>query len=65
MQTLGIHSDSLSNIIQAEQNLAAQQEQLDKFNKKEQQAKIDRSAFRKIEHLLHPALLSKSSVCKH
>ena len=62
MQTLGIHSDSLSNIIQVEQDLAEKQEKLEKLNKRTLEK---RSMLKKFEKYLHPAFFGKSPVCKH
>lgn len=64
MQTIGLHSDSIVDIIQNEEQIAERLAKLEALKNKHQLEK-QRSVLRKIEKYLHPALLARSQVCKH
>jgi hypothetical protein len=64
MQTLGLHSDSINEIIQSNSQVAERAAKLEQINHKHQLEK-QRSILRKVEKYLHAAFLARSPVCKH
>ena len=64
MQTIGLHSDSINEIIQKKTLVDERAAKLDQLNHKHQLEK-QRSIFRRIEKYLAPWLLDKSAVCRH
>jgi hypothetical protein len=64
MQTIGLHSDSINDFIQNEDQRVERLAKLEQIKNKHQLEK-QRSILRRIEQYLHPSFLAKSSVCKH